>query len=122
MDFKELLNQENVDSAQLEALLKARKSGECDFVLVDVREPFEYEAGHIKGVDLLRPTSSFQSWAKELAEDMRDKVLIITCRTANRSYQVQQILKKMGHPKVIDHSGGIMAWRGDIEGGAYGGK
>ncbi|WP_457606593.1 rhodanese-like domain-containing protein [Nitratifractor sp.] len=116
-----LLSGERVDSAQLEQLLEARKAGECDFLLVDVREPFEYEAGHIPGVDLLRPTSRFQEWAKPLVEEYADRVLILTCRTANRTGQVQRTLQKLGHPRVIDHSGGILSWRGEIEGGAYGG-
>ncbi|WP_456434082.1 rhodanese-like domain-containing protein [Nitratifractor sp.] len=121
VDCDELLSKDSVDSAELEVLLKAREAGECDFLLVDVREPFEYEAGHIPGVDLLRPTSTFQHWARELAEGMKDRTLVITCRTANRSYQVQQILRRMGHPRVIDHAGGIVSWRGPIEKGRYGG-
>jgi len=120
MNCQNLRERARVSSEELEALLREREAGECDFLLVDVREPFEYEEAHIAGVDLLRPTSRFREWAEELA-GRRDETLIITCRTANRSYQVQQILRRMGHPAVIDHAGGIVSWRGPIEGGSYGG-
>lgn len=110
-----------VNSGQLEALLEARKGGACDFLLVDVREPYEYQEAHIPGVDLLRPTSRFQEWAGELIELSRQKPVILTCRTANRTGQVQQILMQHGAGKLIDHRGGIMSWHGPVEGGAYGG-
>jgi rhodanese-related sulfurtransferase len=111
------LESEELDSQQLEALLRAREAGEVQFLLVDVREPWEYEAGHIPGVDLLRPTSAFRSWAKTLAEETRELPLILTCRTANRTGQLQPLLKRLGHPRVINHRGGIVTWRGAIEKG-----
>ncbi len=110
----EWLETDAVDSARLEALLKARSAGECDFMLVDVREPFEYEAAHLPGVDLLRPTSRFQAWAQELIDLSRQRPVILTCRTGNRTGQVQQILKANGAGQLIDHRGGIMQWRGEI--------
>ena len=121
MECAKLLEGERVSSAELEKLLEARKAGECDFILIDVREPYEYEAEHIPGVDLLRPTSRFREWAQELAEMSRQKPVVLTCRTANRTGQVQQLLKRMGAGQVIDHSGGIMAWHGVVEGGRYDG-
>ncbi len=115
MEYRsEWLETDAVDSARLEALLKARSAGECDFVLVDVREPFEYEAGHLPGVDLLRPTSRFREWAKELIDLSRQRPVILTCRTGNRTGQVQQILQAKGAGRLIDHRGGIVQWRGEI--------
>ncbi len=37
--MSELLNRDEVNSQELEELLKAREAGEADFLLVDVREP-----------------------------------------------------------------------------------
>jgi rhodanese-related sulfurtransferase len=109
----------SVDSSQLEALLKARERGEIDFLLVDVREPWEYEMGHIPGVDLLRPTTAFRVWSRELVETMKDRPVILTCRTANRTGMLQPILRRMGHPRVINHTGGIVTWTGPLEKGGY---
>jgi len=113
-DQSEWLETDAVDSARLEALLQARSAGECDFMLVDVREPFEYEEAHLPGVDLLRPTSRFQAWAQELIDLSRQRPVILTCRTGNRTGQVQQILKANGAGRLIDHRGGIVRWRGEI--------
>jgi len=113
------LESDTVDSAQLEALLKAREAGETDFLLVDVREPWEYEMGHIPGVDLLRPTTQFRRWGKHLAAEAADRPIILTCRTANRTGMLQPLLRRMGHPRVINHLGGIVAWHGPVEEGGY---
>jgi rhodanese-related sulfurtransferase len=111
----ELLATSNINSENLETVLKARENGEADFLLVDVREDMEYKMGHLKGVDMLKPTSDFQEWAQALLDDSKDKVVIFTCRTGNRSEQVQNIFKSNGHTRVINHSGGIVSYYGEIE-------
>lgn len=113
--MQELLAADNINSENLEKLLKARENGEADFLLVDVREDMEYEMGHLKGVDMLKPTSDFQSWAQELFEETKDKVVIFTCRTGHRSGQVQDVFRSNGHSRVINHSGGIISYHGEIE-------
>jgi rhodanese-related sulfurtransferase len=113
--MSELLNKTRVNSNELEQLLKDREDGKVDFVLVDVREPMEYDMGHIKGVDLLKPTSSFQSWAEDFLEDYKDKTVIFTCRTDARSGSVQRVFQQNGMGNVINHSGGIVSYRGEIE-------
>ena len=115
--MNQLLNRSTVSSEDLEQLLQDRAEGKTDFVLVDVREAMEYTMGHVKGVDLLKPTSTFQSWAEELLEETKEKIVILTCRTDNRSAQVQAIFKQNGHPRVINHTGGIISYRGEIEKG-----
>ncbi len=113
--MQELLAKENIHSEDLEALLKARAEGKVDFLLVDVREDMEYHAGHVKGVDMLKPTSTFQHWAEELFNEAKDKTIIFTCRTGARSGQVQNVFKSNGHTRVINHAGGIMSYSGEIE-------
>ena len=113
--MQELLAKDNIQSEELEELLKARKEGKIDFLLVDVREQMEYDAGHVKGVDLLKPTSTFQQWAEQLFNEAKDKNIIFTCRTGARSGQVQNVFKSNGHEKVINHLGGIMSYGGEIE-------
>lgn len=112
--MSELLQKSGVSSSELEALLKEREAGKVDFLLVDVREQMEYDMGHIKGVDILKPTSMFQSWAREFLDENKDKTVILTCRTDNRSGQVQMIFKQNGMDKVINHLGGIVSYRGEI--------
>ena len=111
----ELLAKDNITSEDLETLLKEREERKADFILIDVREDVEYEMGHVKGVDMLKPTSSFQQWAEAFFEEVKDKVVIFTCRTGARSGQIQNIFRSNGHEKVINHSGGIVSYRGEVE-------
>jgi len=113
--MSELLNKTLVNSNELEQLLKDRAEGKVDFLLVDVREPMEYDMGHIKGVDMLKPTSSFQSWASDFLNEYKDKTVIFTCRTDARSGSVQRVFQQNGMKNVINHSGGIVSYRGEIE-------
>lgn len=110
-----LLKQHDINSEELEILLQAREEGEADFLLVDVREDMEFEMGHIKGVDMLKPTSSFQQWAHDFLTQTKDKKVVLTCRTGSRSGQVQNVFMQHGHTGVINHYGGIVTYRGEIE-------
>jgi len=113
--MSELLKKSYVQSEELETLLKEREAGNVDFLLVDVREQGEYDMGHIKGVDMLKPTSTFQSWAESFIAENMDKTVIFTCRTDNRSGQVQRVFQQNGMKNVINHAGGIVTYRGDID-------
>ena len=74
--------------------------------LLDVREPDEYAAGHIPGITLI-PMGEV---AARLAELPRDKEIVVTCRTGNRSGQVADLLREQGFTNVHNMSGGIVAW------------
>jgi len=110
-----LLEKSDINSEELNMLLQARDERKIDFVLVDVREDMEFKMGHIKGVDMLKPTSTFQNWAQELFDTMKDKIVVFTCRTGNRSGQVQNVFKQNGHKNTINHYGGIVTYHGEIK-------
>ncbi len=110
-----LLTKHDVNSEELEILLDARAEGKVKFLLIDVREEMEYNEGHIKGVDMLKPTTQFQQWAHELLTNHKEDTLIFTCRTGSRSAQVQNVFMQHGHKSVINHYGGIVTYYGDIE-------
>ena len=74
--------------------------------LLDVREPDEYAAGHIPGITLI-PMGEV---ASRLAELPRDKEIIVTCRTGNRSSQIADLLREQGFTNVHTMTGGIVAW------------
>ena len=112
-----LLAKDNIDSKELETLLKARERGEVDFLLIDVRKVIEYKMGHIKHVDMLKPISKFEEWAEELFIKTKDKVVIFTCRSGHRSGNVQMMFRENGHSRVINHTGGILSYHGEIERG-----
>jgi rhodanese-related sulfurtransferase len=110
-----LLEKDSINSKELEELLKDKEAKKnSDFILVDVRENREYNRGYIDGVNELKPTSQFQNWSKELLEQYKDTTIIFTCRSGNRSRQIQMALKRDGHTKVINHTGGIISYHGNI--------
>jgi rhodanese-related sulfurtransferase len=110
-----ILEKNDINSEELHRLLQSREEGKVDFLLVDVREDMEFNMGHIKGVDMLKPTSAFQDWAQKLFDETKDKTVVFTCRTGNRSGQIQNVFKRNGHTRVLNHFGGIVTYRGDIE-------
>ncbi|KPK09609.1 MAG: hypothetical protein AMJ56_10515 [Anaerolineae bacterium SG8_19] len=77
-----------------------------DVYLLDVREQWEYDEGHIPGVTLL-PMGEVPS---RLDEIPTDKEVIVTCRTGNRSGQVTDFLRQNGFDNVHNMQGGIVAW------------
>lgn len=78
-----------------------------DVVLFDVREPAEYDAGHIAGAKLI-PLGQVSS---RMAEIPKDKTVILTCRSGNRSGQAADFLRQQGWSNVHNMAGGIVAWQ-----------
>jgi rhodanese-related sulfurtransferase len=78
-----------------------------DVVLIDVREPSEYAAGHIPGVKLI-PLGSLPSRVNEIS---KDKFVVMTCRSGNRSGQATKFLRDQGFDNVHNMTGGINAWQ-----------
>ena len=112
-DILKILKQKEITGKELIGMLKARSLSIIDFILVDVREDSEYRSGRIFGVDYLVPTSNFSSDIKSL-KNKKDCNIIVQCHSGGRSYQVQQIMKKMGYKNVINLSGGISSYEGKI--------
>jgi rhodanese-related sulfurtransferase len=67
-------------------------------VLIDVREPHEFKAGHIPGA-ILMPLSVFE--ADELP-DVKGKRVIFSCRSGVRSIQALKLAQQAGL-KIVDH-------------------
>ncbi len=80
-----------------------------DALMVDVRDPGEYGAGHILGAKNL-PLSGLASGA-ELAAKRKDRPLIVYCDTGNRSAKAAAALKSQGYTRVVNLSGGLGAWQ-----------
>jgi len=84
----------------------ARVKDHKDVLVLDVREQWEYDEGHIPGVTLI-PMGEVPA---RLSEIPTDKEVIVTCRTGNRSGQVTDFLRQNGFDNVHNMSGGIVAW------------
>jgi len=78
-----------------------------DVFMLDVREPSEYEAGHIPGVTLI-PVGQV---ADRLSEIPTDKEVIISCHSGARSARIFDYLVQQGYTNVHNMEGGIVAWQ-----------
>jgi rhodanese-related sulfurtransferase len=96
----------NANAAQAIQLLN-REGG----VMVDVCEPQEFMEGHIPRA-LNLPLSSLKDRWREL-ERYKDKPIIVSCRSGNRSLKAAVLLRQHGFPVVYSLSGGLLAWQRD---------
>jgi len=112
-ECEQLVEQAELDSDEVIALLEARELGMVNFTLVDVREHMEWQMGHIKGADKLVPTSSFYQ-ALEEAKLNKDEQIILYCHVGSRSAHVAKIMSDMGY-KIGNLTHGIVSYNGEVE-------
>lgn len=82
-------------------------ASEPDRIVLDVREPFEFAAGHVPG-SLLIPLGQLSAQAGQLP---KDAPVYVMCRSGNRSVTASNILAEMGFTDVRNVRGGILAWQ-----------
>lgn len=80
-------------------------------IVVDVCEAQEFANGHIARA-LSLPLSNLATRLGEI-EKYRQRPIILSCRSGNRSLKAAFILHQHGFPKVYSLAGGIMAWQRD---------
>ncbi len=76
-----------------------------DIILLDVREPWEYQEAHIAGVTLI-PLGQLEARVSELP----DKEIYVICRSGNRSLTASNVLLQAGKTRVRNVQGGMLAW------------
>ena len=85
-------------------------------ILLDIREPYEYDAMHIKnsisiprGVLETACEYDFEETVPEIV-DARDKEIIVICRSGNRSVFACDVMQQMGYTNVISLKTGLRGW------------
>jgi len=109
---KEILSKDSINSDELEQLLHVRAQNRCNFLLVDVRELFEFEDKSIVGVDLLLPFSRLHLYEKEL-EKLKQTPFVLYCRTGNRTGHLLQVFERMGFSQKCHLKDGIVSYKGE---------
>lgn len=85
-------------------------------VLVDIREPYEFDAMHIEG-SLNIPRGilesacdwGYQETVPELVE-ARDREVVLMCKSGNRSALAAKVLQEMGYTAVMSLKTGLRGW------------
>jgi sulfur-carrier protein adenylyltransferase/sulfurtransferase len=80
-----------------------------DVVLVDTREPHEYEEAHLEGARLV-PPGVLQDEIGSVVPDRSQRVLLY-CRVGNRSARAVEQMVELGYENVAHVEGGILAWQ-----------
>ena len=100
-----------MNNITVEELKKRLDAGE-KLNIVDVREPHEKAEFNIGGV--LIPLGQIQSMQIDEIEDLKDKEVILYCRSGNRSGQACMFLDAMGFKKTRNLVGGMLSWEEKI--------
>ena len=105
-----------ISVTQLESMLKERTDGTRDFVLVDVREPNEYEINQIPG-SVLIPKGDFLNGSalEQLPSVDSGTQVVMHCKSGVRSAETLAILKGAGYDDAVHVGGGVVAWVNQID-------
>lgn len=85
---------------------------EDDYVILDARTQAEYDEGHIPGAILI-PHDTVATAAEDALPD-KDQLILVYCRSGNRSKQASQALVDLGYTNVVEF-GGINSWPYEVE-------
>lgn len=97
-----------VDAEKAKTLMET----ETDYVILDVRTDEEYAEGHIPNSALIPDYEIKKRAEKELPD--KNQLILVYCRSGNRSKTASAILVELGYTNVVEF-GGIRSWPYDIE-------
>ena len=85
---------------------------ETGYIILDVRRPDEYAAGHIPNAINVPNESIGTDEIPELPD--KDQLIMVYCRSGRRSKEASEKLVKLGYTNIVEF-GGILDWKGEIE-------
>lgn len=96
----------NLSPRELAEWLKAHRP-----LLLDVREPWEFEICHLPDSELV-PMAHIPAWAQQADPDQE---IVVICHHGIRSRQVAMYLEHLGFSNVINLAGGVEAWARELD-------
>lgn len=95
---------------------KERVDAQPGALIVDVREPHEWDMGHIAGAilvplgDLPHRADPASQYADPRLTQRRDTLIVAQCATGKRSIVAADVLQKLGYTNVVSMTGGFLFW------------
>ena len=83
-----------------------------NYIILDVRTQAEYNPGHIPNAICIPNETIDENVVNKLPD--KNQMILVYCRSGNRSKQAAEKLKKLGYTDLIEF-GGIIDWKGEIE-------
>ena len=93
----------------------AMMEAESDYIILDVRTPEEFSEKHIPGAINVANETIGSEEIPELPD--KDQLILVYCRSGNRSKQASEKLVALGYTNIIEF-GGINDWPGEVVTGA----
>ena len=84
---------------------------ETNYIILDVRRPDEYAAGHIPNAINVANETIGTAEIPELPD--KDQLIMVYCRSGRRSKEAAEKLVKLGYTNIVEF-GGILDWKGEI--------
>ena len=84
---------------------------ESDYIILDVRRPDEFAAGHIPNAINVPNETIGTAEIPELPD--KDQLIMVYCRSGRRSKEASEKLLKLGYTNIVEF-GGILDWKGEI--------
>ncbi|OGN99566.1 MAG: hypothetical protein A2Y90_06245 [Chloroflexi bacterium RBG_13_52_12] len=97
----------NITVVEAYDLIQAN-AGNPDFIIIDVRTPEEYAAGHIENAVLINYNSG--NFKEEIGKYDRGKKYLIYCRSGNRSAGARGVMIELSFRDINHMNGGITEW------------
>lgn len=82
-----------------------------NYIILDVRTIAEYNEGHIPNAICIPNETIGSNTISELPD--KEQLILVYCRSGNRSKQAAEKLRKLGYTNLIEF-GGIIDWKGEI--------
>jgi rhodanese-related sulfurtransferase len=80
-------------------------------LILDVREPAEFAAGHLKGaISIPRGLLEFKIGAHPDFQQQQQASILVYCQTGGRSALATQVLNQLGYAQAVSMAGGFNAW------------
>ena len=83
---------------------------EANYIILDVRRPDEFAAGHIPGAINVANETIGTAEIPELPD--KNQLIMVYCRSGRRSKEAAEKLVKLGYTNIVEF-GGILDWRGE---------
>lgn len=106
--YNEMIRSQIVEVTNDE-LVKMMNSS-LSFYLIDVRDPIQFERGHIKYYQLMNMDKGHIEGEIELAIPNLNDTIVVYCCTGRRSAIVAKSLGEMGYKNVLSLKGGMVEW------------
>lgn len=101
VDYKQISTEEAI----------AMMTEKTDYIILDVRTQEEYESGHIKDAINIPNETIGENEIAKLPD--KGQLIMIYCRSGNRSKQAANKLVKLGYTNIVEF-GGINTWNGEL--------